>query len=198
MGMKLLLATQNKGKQKEWCELLNSLDITLVTPEDLGLSINVAETGETYLENAMLKAKTFAQASGLTSLADDSGLEVDALDGAPGVKSARYRLGTDTVRFRALLEALSGVPPDQRQARFRCVAALVLSGGDEFWTEGVCEGSIVMAPAGAYGFGYDPVFYVAEYGQTMAQLSREVKNKISHRARAASKMKEILGRVLNL
>ena len=196
--MKLLLATQNKGKQKEWCALLRPLPISLITPDAIGLHVDVEETGDTYRENAYLKARAFATASGIPALADDSGLEVDALDGAPGVRSARYQLGSDTVRYRALLEAMLHVPYDQRSARFRCVASLVLPGGNQYSVEGLCEGAITLIPAGAQGFGYDPVFYVPGYKQTMAQLSQDDKNQISHRARAALKMREVLARVFDL
>ena len=196
--MKLLLATQNKGKQKEWTALLASLPLTIVAPEDLGLDIDVDETGETYQDNAFLKAVAYAKASGCPALADDSGLEVDALDGAPGVRSARYKLGTDKVRYLALLEALKDVPEAQRGARFRCVAALALPHGEKHSTEGVCEGSIRFSPSGTEGFGYDPVFFVTSHQQTMAQLSRDVKNQISHRARAAEKMLAVLNRIFSL
>ncbi len=194
--MRLLLATHNRGKRREWQALLDGLPFEVLLPEDLGLSAEVEETGETYLENALLKAQTLAAASGLPALADDSGLEVDALDGAPGVRSARYQLGSDAVRYRALLHALEGVPPESRGARFRCIAALVLPDGREFHTEGVCEGVIQTTAAGAGGFGYDPVFYIPEQGCTMAELSAEVKNRISHRARAAQAMRAVLERAL--
>ncbi len=196
--MKLLLATQNKGKQREWCALLRSLPITIVTPDAIGLEIDVEETGDTYRENAYLKAVAYAAASGLPALADDSGLEVDALEGAPGVRSARYRLGTDTVRYRALLKTMLKVPLAQRSARFRCVATLVIPGVDSYVTEGVCEGFITLAPSGKEGFGYDPVFFVSKYQQTMAQLSQDVKNQISHRARAALQMRDVLEHVFEL
>lgn len=190
--MRLLLATHNPGKRREWWALLDGLEVSLLLPVDLGLDIEVKETGDTYLANAFLKARTFAELSGLPTLADDSGLEVDALEGAPGVRSARYRLGSDAVRYRALLRALEGVPPAKRAARFRCIAALVLSDGREFTTEGVCEGVITTEPSGEGGFGYDPVFYVPEQDATMAQLPSEVKNRISHRARAAQKMRPLI------
>ena len=157
-----------------------------------------AEIGNSYHENAFLKAAAFAAASGYPSLADDSGLEVDALDGAPGIRSARYTLGTDRVRYQALLDALRGVPAGMRGARFRCIAALVLPAGTRYDTEGVCEGSITFEPAGDLGFGYDPVFFVAEYGMTMAQIPQDIKNRISHRARAARKMCSVLERVFDL
>lgn len=190
--MRLLLATQNRGKQREWRALLQGLPLQLVTPDEVGLDEDVHETGETYQENALLKAEFYANASGLPALADDSGLEVDALEGAPGLRSARYRLGSDKARYRALLEAMKEIPQGMRTARFRCVAALKLPNGDSYVTEGVCEGSITVEAAGAQGFGYDPVFFVTEYQQTMAQLPVEVKNMISHRARAARKMARIL------
>ncbi|MFN2283785.1 MAG: RdgB/HAM1 family non-canonical purine NTP pyrophosphatase [Anaerolineae bacterium] len=200
--MQLLLATHNQGKRREWRALLDGLDVELLLPDDLGLTGDIEETGDTYVENALIKARTLAKVSGLPTLADDSGLEVDALEGAPGVRSARYHLGTDEVRYRALLKALDGVPKEKRGARFRCIAALVIPGaGDtarEFITEGVCEGVIGFGPAGEEGFGYDPVFYLPDRGCTMAELPAEEKNRISHRARAAQKMRPILGREARL
>ena len=193
--IKLLLATQNKGKQKEWRALLELCPLSIVLPEELGLHIDVEETGDTYSENAYLKARAFALASGLPALADDSGLEVDALDGAPGVRSARYKLGSDKVRYQALLDALTDVPPGERGARFRCVAMLVMPDESRYETEGVCEGRIMEKPSGTQGFGYDPVFFVEEYQKTMAQLSQAIKNQISHRARAAVQMHDVLARV---
>ncbi|MDF1515685.1 MAG: RdgB/HAM1 family non-canonical purine NTP pyrophosphatase [Anaerolineae bacterium] len=197
-GVKLLIATGNRGKQQEWRALLARLPMTILLPDALQLDLDVAETGETYRENAYLKAQAFATASGLPALADDSGLEVDALDGAPGVRSARYRLGTDKVRYQALLDALEGVPQSQRTARFRCVAVLVLPDGRRFDTEGVCEGFITDAPAGELGFGYDPVFYIPQLQQTLAQLPQTVKNQISHRARAATAMRVILADIFSI
>lgn len=200
--MRLLLATHNQGKRREWKALLEGLDVELLLPDDLGLHDDVEETGETYVENALLKARALAAASGLPTLADDSGLEVDALEGAPGVRSARYHLGADEVRYRALLKALDGVPLEQRGARFRCIAALVIpneaGGAREYITEGVCEGVISFEPRGEAGFGYDPVFYLFEHSCTMAQLTEVEKNRISHRARAAQAMRPILEREARL
>ncbi len=190
--MKLVLATHNQGKRREWQALLAGLEVELLLPEELGVSSEVEETGSTYQENALLKGRALAAATGLPALADDSGLEVDALEGAPGLHSARYRPGADPVRYRALLQALENVPAEQRGARFRCIAALVLPTGEERLTEGVCEGVIGYAPAGEAGFGYDPVFYMPELGKTMAELSAEEKNQLSHRARAAQAMRPIL------
>ncbi len=191
--MRILLATHNQGKRREWLPLLAGLNIELILPDDLGLLAEVEETGETYRENALLKARALAAASGLPALADDSGLEVDALEGAPGVRSARYHLGDDEIRYRALLKALEHVPSTgDRGARFRCIAALTLPDGREFVTEGVCEGIISFEPRGAAGFGYDPVFFVPEANCTMAELPAEEKNRISHRARAAQAMRKVL------
>ena len=196
MTFRLLLGTHNAGKRREWQALLDSLDLEILLPADVGVSLDVEETGATYTENALLKARTYAGASGLPTLADDSGLEVDALDGAPGIRSARYKLGSDRVRYRALLEALQRVPPPERMARFRCIAALVLCDGREFTTEGVCEGIITMMPSGEGGFGYDPVFYLPSHGRTMAALSTKAKNCVSHRARAAQDLRPILARII--
>ncbi len=196
MVFRLLLGTHNAGKRREWRALLDGLDVEILLPADVGLMLDVKETGTTYTENARLKARTYAAASEMPTLADDSGLEVDALDGAPGIRSARYTLGSDRVRYRALLEALKDVPPSERTARFRCIAALVLPNGREFTTEGVCEGVIASEPAGDGGFGYDPVFYVPSHERTMAEFPAETKNRISHRARAAQALRPILARVI--
>ncbi len=190
--MRILLATHNRGKRREWKKLLGDLPIELILPEETGLHQEVEETGTTYAENARLKAQALCAASGLPTLADDSGLEVDALDGAPGIRSARYAPGSDTVRYRALLQALEGVPEAERTARFRCVALLLLPDGREFIREGVCEGRITTEPRGEGGFGYDPVFLLPEKGRTMAELSAEEKNRISHRARAAQQLIPLL------
>lgn len=195
----IVLATHNAGKRREWQALLAGLPLVILLPEEVGVEMAVEETGDTYEANALIKARALAAASGLPALADDSGLEVDALDGAPGVRSARYRLGSDEVRYRALLKALAAMDDPVRTARFRCLAALVLpNGGESYTTEGVCEGLITAEPEGEGGFGYDPVFYVEEQGHTMAQLPVAVKNRISHRARAAAAMRPILTEVLAL
>ncbi len=190
--MRILLATHNRGKRREWQALLRALPVDLLLPEEVGLAIEVEETGTTYAENALLKARTLCAASGLPTLADDSGLEVDALDGAPGLRSARCAPGDDAVRYRTLLRALEGVPDEARTARFRCTAALVLPDGREFLREGLCEGRITTTPHGEGGFGYDPVFLLPELGRTMAELSAEEKNRISHRARAAQQLIPLL------
>ena len=192
--MRILLATFNPGKLIELRELVDfhaarqqpPLALELVAPAELGMHEPVAETGATYAENARIKAVNYARLAGLTALGDDSGLEVDALDGAPGLHSARYagHGASDADRRARLLAALAGVPTERRSARFRCVIALATPAGDVQFAEGTVEGRIAEAPAGTGGFGYDPVFYLPEFGCTMAQLPEGVKNTISHRARA--------------
>ena len=185
----LLLATNNKGKIAEYKELLFCCGFSLVTPAEKGISIDVAETGSTFAENAAIKAKTLAAASGLLTLADDSGLEVDALGGEPGVRSARYagEKTSDADRVVLLLKNLEGVPVERRAARFRCVIAIADSAGRLELTEGSVEGTISFAPRGNHGFGYDPVFVLPEGDKTMAELPPEEKNRISHRAIATAK-----------
>jgi XTP/dITP diphosphohydrolase len=196
---KLLVATNNPGKIREYRALLAGLPVTLTFPAEEGLALEVAETGQTFEENACIKAAAYVQASGLLTLADDSGLEVDALGGAPGVLSARYAgLGaSDADRVTKLLSALNGVPVGMRKARFRCVVAVARPDGPVLAAEGTCEGEIGLAPKGEHGFGYDPVFVVQGYGGlTMAELPPELKNQISHRARALIAAREILAEVL--
>jgi len=185
--MKLLIATHNPGKVKEYQALLAGLPLELTYPAQEGLDIEVTEAGESFAENARLKAAAYARASGLLTLADDSGLEVDALGGEPGIHSARYagNGASDEERYRLLLEKLPGVPWEERTARFRCVIAVATPAGQVYTAEGTCEGIIAFAPQGEHGFGYDPVFYFPEYGMTMAELPPETKNQISHRAKAA-------------
>ena len=191
---KLLLATNNPGKVREFRELLAECGWEIVAPADVGIALEVEETGTTYEENALLKAEAFSQASGMAALADDSGLEVDALGGAPGVYSARYA-GRDTThrdKIEVLLHTLRDVPDDRRTARFRAVIVVALPDGRRFTSEGVCEGRIAYAPRGDGGFGYDPIFLVTGGPRTMAEISADEKNRISHRARAAAAMCEIL------
>jgi XTP/dITP diphosphohydrolase len=196
--MKLLLATNNRGKLKEIQALLGDFDLELVTPQQVGLEMEVEEHGQTYAENAALKAQAFAQASGLLTLADDSGLEVDALDGQPGLHSARFSPlpgASDADRRAYLLEHLTGVPQPWT-ARFRCVIALALPKGEMRFCEGRCEGQIIPQERGANGFGYDPIFWLPELGKTMAELQMEEKNRLSHRARAVLAARPILKEVL--
>ena len=193
--LKILLASQNSGKLRELQAILHDLPIQLVTPAELGIQLDVAETGSTYAENAALKSDAFCAASGLISLADDSGLEVDALNGAPGLYSARYAPApnaTDGDRRAYLLQNL--LPhPRPWTARFRATIAITLPGGEiHFAEEGACEGEIIPEERGDGGFGYDPIFFIRETGCTMAEMAEDEKNRISHRAHALEKAKEIL------
>jgi XTP/dITP diphosphohydrolase len=191
---KLLLATNNQGKVREYRSLLRGIPYDIVTPSEEGIAADVEETGDTFEANAKLKAITLTKASGLLTLADDSGLEVDALDGAPGVRSARYAGtgATDADRISYLLKKLKNVPPEKRTARFRCVIAIAAPDGKVKICEGECRGIITSEPRGKHGFGYDPVFYLPEFGKTFAELSPEEKNRVSHRAKAAEKAKKML------
>ena len=182
--MELLIATQNPGKAREFRILLAPLRASLHFPSEVGLQIQVPEDGNTYFDNARQKAVAHARASGLLTLADDSGLEVDALDGAPGIHSARYTAGHDADRVAALLAHLRDVPWEKRTARFRCVVVIARPSGELYSAEGTCPGWIDFEPAGKGGFGYDPVFYLPNCDCTMAELPEAQKNRISHRARA--------------
>ena len=186
---KLLIATHNSGKLRELAEILGGAPFQLVSLSDVGIVTDVEETGLTFEENATLKAETYRDLSGLPTLADDSGLEVDALGGDPGVRSARYagENATDDDRIALLLRNLADTPADERTARFRCVIAIAVPGKRTRLFDGAIEGLIVDEPRGDNGFGYDPVFLVAREGLTMAELSSEKKNALSHRAIAARK-----------
>jgi XTP/dITP diphosphohydrolase len=198
---KLLVATNNPGKIREYRELLAGVPVAIAFPAQVGLVLDVSESGQTFEENARIKATAYVQASGLATLADDSGLEVDALGGSPGVQSARYAGpgASDADRVRKLLAALADVPEGMRAARFRCVVALARPGGAVLTAEGACEGTIGMVSRGTHGFGYDPIFVVAGYGGlTMAELPPDVKNRISHRARALEAARQILAQLLEI
>jgi XTP/dITP diphosphohydrolase len=191
---KLLLATNNRGKVKEIQALLEGDAFELVTPDQLGVQLHVDEDGQTYAENAALKGLAFANLTGLLTLADDSGLEVDALDGQPGLHSARFSTkpgATDADRRAYLLECLQGKPRPWT-ARFRCVITLAAPGEEMRFAEGICEGEIIPAERGRNGFGYDPIFLIPELNKTMAELSMEEKNRLSHRARAVMVARSIL------
>lgn len=191
---RLLVATTNQGKLKEYRRLLDGVPFNLVGPGELGIKADVEETGQSFEENAILKATTLCAASGLPTLADDSGLEVDALNGEPGVKSHRYAgdNADDAQRNKFLLKKLKRVPEGYRTARFRCVIAIAMPGGQVEIFNGECGGEITAAPKGEHGFGYDPIFYIPELNRTMAELPPEIKNQLSHRARAAAKAKVYL------
>jgi XTP/dITP diphosphohydrolase len=191
---RLLIATNNRGKAAEYRALLEGSGWEIVTPGDVGLDLEVEETGRNYEENAILKATAYARASGLVALADDSGIEVDSLDGAPGPLSARFGGEgiSDEQRVALLLERLAEVPADKRSARFRCLIAVVRPEGQVNLFEGQCEGQIAEEPRGKAGFGYDPVFLLPERGLTLAELPAEEKNTISHRGRAARRARVLL------
>ena len=192
---KLLIATRNKGKMRELRQLLGGVPHEIASLDDLGIADEIEETGATFEENAALKAEGYSLLSGLLTLADDSGLEVDALGGAPGVRSARYAgaEASDADRVSLLLKNLEGTRADDRTARFRCVIAISAPGERTRLYSGVCEGRIAAEPRGDNGFGYDPVFDFPELGMTMAELPSERKNAVSHRARAAKKAAAALG-----
>lgn len=191
----ILLATRNKGKIREFADLLAPFGLTVVGLDAFPHLADVEETGVTFVENALLKACEAAGATGLLSVADDSGLEVDALNGAPGVHSARYSAqegtpATDERNTQKLLQALAGVPPEKRSCRFRCCMAACAPNGERLVAEGAWEGLVALSPKGDQGFGYDPVFFDPELGLTAAQLQPEQKNARSHRARAVKALLE--------
>jgi XTP/dITP diphosphohydrolase len=195
----ILIATNNNGKVDEIKALLGGLGLALLTPADLGMALEVAENGQTYAENAGKKAATFAQASGMIALGDDSGLEVDALGGQPGLHSHRFcpiPNGTDADRRKYLLERL-GDKSRPWTARFRATVAIALPSGEVKLATGQCEGEIIPDERGTNGFGYDPIFFIPELGHTMAELEMNEKNRLSHRARAIQNaipiLKEVLG-----
>ncbi|MCO6452088.1 MAG: RdgB/HAM1 family non-canonical purine NTP pyrophosphatase [Caldilineales bacterium] len=198
MPTQLLVATRNPGKVREYEELLAELPVQITWLEEQGIEREVEETGATFQENAILKAMEYARASGLLTWADDSGLEVDALDGWPGVASARHAGpdASDSDRVDILLERLGDLPYHLRAAVFRCVVAVATPDEVIFTADGVSSGVITPNPRGSNGFGYDPVFFVPKYGRTYAQLDAAEKHSISHRGRAARRAKVLLARYL--
>ena len=186
--MKLVLASDNKNKLREFRTLFENFGVELISKAESGFTEEVEETGETFAENARIKAEAVMRATGLAAIADDSGLCVDALDGAPGVHSARYgpkgHDGTDDERIAFLLENMKEVPEAARTAKFVCVITCLWPDGREIVARGECPGRILYEKHGAGGFGYDPVFYLPEYGMTYAELPPEKKNEISHRGNA--------------
>jgi XTP/dITP diphosphohydrolase len=194
---KLLLATTNRGKLCEYYQLLKGLPFELVSPADEGIDITVDEKKKTFEENARLKATTYSRLSGLVTLADDSGLEVDALGGGPGIVSARFagEQASDKDRIEHLLARLKDVPWGKRAARFKCVIAVATPEGKTELCDGECQGLVAFEPKGENGFGYDPVFYLQEFGKTIAELPLETKNQVSHRGKAARKAYIILARL---
>ena len=197
--MKIILATQNMGKIRELQALLVDEKIEVLSLRDIPDWEDVEENGGTFADNAAIKAREAVKRTGLISLADDSGLEVDALGGAPGVYSARYAGETknDERNIDKLLHVLETIPEDKRTARFRCALVMATPSGEEYLTEGAVEGRILTQRRGCDGFGYDPVFYLSEFARTMAELSMTEKNTLSHRAQAFRKAIPILRKLNN-
>ena len=194
---KLIFATGNAGKMKEIREILGRPGLTILSQKEAGITSDAEENGTTFEANALIKARAVAAQTDALVLADDSGLEIDYLNGEPGVYSARY-MGEDTsyeIKNQRILDLLAGVPAKKRTARFVCVIAAVLPDGREFTTKGTMEGIIGYKSRGEGGFGYDPIFYVQEFGCSTAELTMEQKNKVSHRGKALRAMKEALKEV---
>ena len=191
---KIIFATGNAGKMKEIRMIMEDLQIPVLSMKEADVDVDIVEAGTTFEENALIKARTIAKASNALTLADDSGLEIDYLNKEPGVYSARY-MGEDTsyhIKNQNLIDRLEGVSDEKRTARFVCVIAAVFPDGREYTVRGTIEGMIGYEERGENGFGYDPIFFVPEYGCSTAELSPEIKNEISHRGKALRKMKEIL------
>ena len=191
---KIIFATGNAGKMREIKAILADLGMEILSMKEAGVTADIEENGDTYEENALIKARAVATLTGEIVLADDSGLEIDYLNGEPGVYSARY-LGEDTpyrVKNANLIERLEGVPDEKRTARFVCAIAAVFPDGRELTTRATIEGRIGYEEKGEGGFGYDPIFYVPEFGRTTAELTAEEKNQVSHRGKALQLMKEEL------
>lgn len=194
---RIVLATKNKGKIKEMRELLAPMNIEVLSLADFSPVDDAEENGATFAENAMLKARYYFAHTGTPCLADDSGLEVDALGGRPGVYSARYsgEDATDAANNVKVLQEMEGIEKDKRTARFRCAMALV-GEGVELTTDGTCEGALLTEERGQGGFGYDPIFYVPKFDRTLAEMSSEEKNSISHRGAAVRKMADLIAEMM--
>ena len=194
MKNKIIFATGNVGKVKEIRMIMSDLDVEVLSMKEAGISIDIEEDGTTYEENALIKARAVAACTDAIVMADDSGLEVDALNKEPGVLSARY-MGEDTpysIKNAEIIKRLTGVPDEERSARFVCAIAAVMPDGRELTTKAAIEGRIGYEEKGTNGFGYDPIFYVPEFKKTTAELAEEEKNKVSHRGKALELMKEEL------
>ena len=194
MKKKLIFATGNKDKMKEIREILGSLPVEILSMKEAGIQAEIEEDGKSFEENALIKARAVCRLAGEMVLADDSGLEIDYLNGEPGIYSARY-MGEDTsyrIKNQNLMDRLSGVPDEKRTARFVCAIAAAFPDGREYVVRGTIEGRIGYEERGENGFGYDPIFYLPDRDVSTAQLSREEKNSISHRGNALKKMKELL------
>lgn len=190
----ILIATKNKGKVREFETLFEAIGVNVKSLLDIEGAVDVVEDGETFRENASKKAETIAESFHIPTLADDSGLIVDALNGKPGVYSARYagEDKDDQANLEKVLRELEGTPDNQRSARFHCTLALAIPGEETLIVDGTCEGIITKEPKGENGFGYDPIMFIPSKGKTMAELSKQEKNEISHRSNALKKLKEKL------
>ncbi len=196
MNRRIVFATGNADKVKEIRMIMEDTGMEVISMKEAGISIDIEENGSSYEENALIKARAVAKCTDAIVMADDSGLEVDYLNKEPGIHSARY-LGEDTsyrIKNRNLMDRLEGVPDEKRTARFVCAIAAVLPDGRELTTRATIEGRIGYEEKGSHGFGYDPIFYVPEFGKTTAELTEEEKNKVSHRGKALRLMKEELRR----
>ena len=194
MAVKIVFATGNQGKLREIQEIMADMDVEIISMKEAGISVDIVEDGTTFEENAMIKAKAIAEYTDAIVMADDSGLEIDYLNKEPGIYSARY-LGEDTsydIKNQALLDRMEGVPQEKRTARFVCAIAAVFPDGDVQVVRETMEGHIGYSIEGENGFGYDPIFYLEEYGCTSAAISPEEKNRISHRGKALKAMKKLL------
>ncbi len=192
MERNVVAATNNKNKLREFIEILAPLGYKVISLKEVGIEIDIEETGSTFEENSLIKAKAIMEATGKAALADDSGLVVDALGGEPGIYSARYCEGTDSDRVAYLLEKMKDIPDTRRTARFVSVVTLCFPDGDVIQARGTCEGLITREPKGENGFGYDPVFYVEQYKKTLAEVSADKKNAISHRGNALFELQKQL------
>lgn len=196
--IEVVIATRNSGKLREIRAILAPLELKILSLRDFPEIPEIIEDGQTFEENAVKKAAAVARQTGRMAIADDSGLAVDALQGRPGVFSSRYagEKATDAERYQKLLKEMTGTPQEKRGAAFICAMAVASPKGKTESVEGQCRGEIAFAPKGSHGFGYDPVFYLPERGKTMAELEPEVKNRISHRAQALEKLKQVLPKFL--
>ena len=194
MNRTIIFATGNEGKMREIRQILENMDVEILSMKEAGIEADIIEDGASFTENAVIKAKAIAAKTSHIVLADDSGLEIDYLNKEPGIYSARY-LGEDTsydIKNADLLKRMEGVADEKRTARFVCAIAAVFPNGEVITTQGIIEGRIGYEPKGEHGFGYDPIFYLPEYGVTSAELTEEEKNTISHRGRALQAMRKEL------
>jgi len=200
MPLDIVIATANMGKLDEFRRILATMPIRLHSPADLALAVEVEESGRSFSENALLKARAFREASGMAALADDSGLCIDALDGAPGVRSARFGglERSPAAQNQLLLELLVQVPPDERGAEFVCVVGYADPSGAQWTAEGRIRGAIASRARGSHGFGYDPVFLVPEIGKTFGELTADEKDRLSHRGQALAQARSYLERSVGL